>query len=264
MAGPAVVWDVVGATAAGDPSSVPHAGVARTAAAKPSRPNRKTGRNIPPGSLPVMAHSSDARLLVLHTVRVKGIADDDAIIGATGLDPKEVRATLGDLAEAGAATHRDGRITGWSLTPEGRAQHAKIVADELDAAGGRDEVTSAYRDFLSVNAALLGVCTDWQLKSGNGAGQQLNQHDDPAYDAAVIARLREVDDTVQPVCARLAAVLERFTSYGPRLSRAVARVESGEVEWFTKPLIDSYHTVWFELHEDLLATLGIERSKEEL
>ena len=26
-------------------------------------------------------------------------------------------------------------------------------------------------------------------------------------------------------------------------------------------MIDSYHTVWFELHEDLLATLGIERDR---
>ena len=30
----------------------------------------------------------------------------------------------------------------------------------------------------------------------------------------------------------------------------------------TKPMIDSYHSVWFELHEDLLATLGIERGSE--
>jgi hypothetical protein len=27
-------------------------------------------------------------------------------------------------------------------------------------------------------------------------------------------------------------------------------------------MIESYHTVWFELHENLLATLGIQRSKE--
>jgi hypothetical protein len=27
-------------------------------------------------------------------------------------------------------------------------------------------------------------------------------------------------------------------------------------------MIDSYHTVWFELHEDLLATLGRQRSQE--
>jgi hypothetical protein len=27
-------------------------------------------------------------------------------------------------------------------------------------------------------------------------------------------------------------------------------------------VVDSYHTVWFELHEDLLCTLGLERSSE--
>ena len=67
---------------------------------------------------------------------------------------------------------------------------------------------------------------------------------------------------MQPICAELAATLERFGSYGPRLAEARARVEGGDVDWFTKPMIDSYHTVWFELHEDLLATLGIERSTE--
>lgn len=200
---------------------------------------------------------------MLHALRVKGIADEDAVAGLVGQDAPSVRPTLDDLAASGAVTHREGRITGWSLTAEGRAQHAKAMAEEVDATGARDELTSAYRAFLAVNAALLGVCTDWQLKSG-GAGQQLNQHDDPAYDAAVIDRLREVNETVQPVCARLAAVLDRFAGYGPRLANALARVEAGELEWFTKPLIDSYHTVWFEMHEDLLATLGIERSKEEL
>jgi hypothetical protein len=27
-------------------------------------------------------------------------------------------------------------------------------------------------------------------------------------------------------------------------------------------MMPSFHTVWFELHEDLLATLGLERSTE--
>jgi hypothetical protein len=27
-------------------------------------------------------------------------------------------------------------------------------------------------------------------------------------------------------------------------------------------MIDSYHTIWFELHDDLLATLGLERADE--
>ena len=67
---------------------------------------------------------------------------------------------------------------------------------------------------------------------------------------------------MQPIADDLAASLSRFARYAPRLSNAVDRVRTGEVDWFTKPVLDSYHTVWFELHEDLLATLGIERGEE--
>ena len=72
----------------------------------------------------------------------------------------------------------------------------------------------------------------------------------------------EADGVVQPICAELAGRLARFDGYGRRFSESLGRVVAGEVEWFTRPMIDSYHTVWFELHEDLLATLGIERAKE--
>ena len=53
-----------------------------------------------------------------------------------------------------------------------------------------------------------------------------------------------------------------LAGYRDRLRTAVDRVRAGEREWFDKPLIDSFHTVWFELHEDLLATLGLERAAE--
>jgi hypothetical protein len=36
-------------------------------------------------------------------------------------------------------------------------------------------------------------------------------------------------------------------------------VDRGERSWVAQPKIDSCHTVWMELHEDLLATLGLER-----
>ncbi len=90
----------------------------------------------------------------------------------------------------------------------------------------------------------------------------LNDHADPSYDDDVVDRLGGVDAKVQPVCGDLGDVLTRFAGYGPRFSEALGRVRAGERDWFAKPMIDSYHTVWFELHEDLLATLGIERSKE--
>ena len=49
---------------------------------------------------------------------------------------------------------------------------------------------------------------------------------------------------------------------GEGVGEALGKVQGGDHDWFTKPMIASYHTVWFELHEDLLATLGIERSSE--
>ena len=76
------------------------------------------------------------------------------------------------------------------------------------------------------------------------------------------SRLAKVDSAAQPICDELADALARFGNYGRRLAAARARVEAGEHDWMTKPMIDSYHSVWFELHEDLLATLGIERGSE--
>ena len=43
---------------------------------------------------------------------------------------------------------------------------------------------------------------------------------------------------------------------------ALARADRGEKKWVDEPGIDSCHMVWFELHEDLLTTLGLERASE--
>jgi hypothetical protein len=148
------------------------------------------------------------------------------------------------------------------LLGAGRLEGERMLADELDATGARDAVEAAYRRFLGLNQRCLQVCTDWQLVDRDGT-QVVNEHDDAAHDAAVIARLRALGDDVQPICAELASVLDRFAGYGPRFAAAIDHVEAGDRDWFTKPTIDSFHTVWFELHENLLATLGIGRGTEE-
>ena len=208
-----------------------------------------------------MAHQSPLRLRVLHAVRLKGFAADDAVAAVTGLSTPEAVAVLGELGTEGLAVKREGRLTGWSLTPDGRATHAKLLAADLEESGCREAVADAYQRFLAINQRILECCTQWQLREVNGE-QVPNDHSDPAHDAIALARLGRIDDAVQPVCSDLAAALERFADYGPRLRSARQKVEAGDTDWFTKPLIDSYHTVWFELHEDLLVTLGIERSKE--
>ena len=82
------------------------------------------------------------------------------------------------------------------------------------------------------------------------------------YDEAVIGELVAIHDDVDPLLRELADAVGRFAIHEPRLATAVAKVQAGDHDWFTKPLIESYHTVWFELHEDLLATLGLDRVAE--
>jgi hypothetical protein len=209
-----------------------------------------------------MAPEADTRLLVLHAVKLKGFADDPVVAAHVGLGPTEARAALEKLAADGLAVRRDGRLSGWSLTADGRAAHAALIREEIDGAGCRAPLDAAYRSFLGLNGEMLALCTDWQLRADGGTEQVPNDHSDAAYDAGVIARLGTIDDSVQPVCRELEGCLPRFAGYADRLANARARVEAGEQEWFTKPLIDSYHTVWFELHEDLLVTLGIDRGAE--
>jgi hypothetical protein len=41
-----------------------------------------------------------------------------------------------------------------------------------------------------------------------------------------------------------------------------AQLEEGDAKWFSGVTCDSYHTVWWHLHEDLLIALGIARSED--
>jgi hypothetical protein len=208
-----------------------------------------------------VAHASDPSFSVLHGLRLKGFADDAAIATTSGLPNAQLDDLLAGLNAEELVLHRDGRLSGWALTPKGRARHAELLEEELDASSARDKVEAGYRRFLEINRDLLTTCTDWQLRPSNGEPVP-NDHTDAAYDASVIARLATVDDSVAPICDDLASVLDRFSRYHRRLNGALGKVQSGDTDWFTKPMIDSYHTVWFELHEDLLVTLGIERHRE--
>ncbi|MGO1921675.1 MAG: transcriptional regulator, partial [Microbacterium sp.] len=65
-----------------------------------------------------------------------------------------------------------------------------------------------------------------------------------------------------PLIENLSAVLARFDGYVARYELALRRAMSGELDWIDKTDIDSCHRVWFQLHEDLVATLCIDRRNE--
>ncbi len=214
-------------------------------------------------TLEPMGSTSDFRLLALHGLRLKGMAPAERVAELYNLDAAELEKQYQADAESDLCKYRDGRVTGWMLTPAGREAGEALVRAEADTAGVTQTIRDGYHRFHEQNQDMLKLCTDWQMSPGpDGGDPVLNDHEDAAYDAGVIERLEAHHDQVAPALGILAGALDRMAGYDDRFRAALAKVASGEMEFFTKPIIDSYHTIWFELHEDLMATLGIERAKE--
>jgi hypothetical protein len=178
---------------------------------------------------------------VLHALRCMGFTTAARLAVATGRPEPDVESELLDLAVAGLATFTPGDFGGWGLTAAGRAEDAARTAAEVD--GVRDVVTACFADFLVLNPELLDICTAWQTRSGDGA---------------VLDVLAGFHARADAVLADLSAALPRFERYRARLGTALRRAAAGEPAYVTDDL-EAYHTVWFQLHEDLLATLGIPR-----
>jgi hypothetical protein len=208
-----------------------------------------------------MPPPSDPRLLVLHGLQLKGNALAPAVADTVDLPVADVERELRTLEAEGLVVQRTSPPSGWGLTPAGRETVSRLVAAEVDAAGARPAVTHAYHRFRALNAAVLDACSRWQVRDVAGEAVR-NDHRNASYDAAVVADLARLQRRAAPVVDDLAGTLARYRAYGPRLRRAVEHVEAGDGDWFTKPSLPSYHTVWFELHEDLLTTLGLDRSEE--
>ncbi|MGY0064204.1 transcriptional regulator [Streptomyces sp. LZ34] len=202
-------------------------------------------------------HTTDTNLLVLHALRCVGATSLARLHAVTGLDESDVESELIDLGAEGLVTRMSGDMPCWLLTDAGRAADAERITDELESANARRAVEAAFGRFLVLNPELLDLCGAWQLRTIDGI-VNANDHSDPAYDSRVLDRFADLDRRAAPVCAELSAALPRFGRYRDRLAGALDRAASGALEYVTDSTT-SYHTIWAELHEDLLATLGMRR-----
>lgn len=190
-------------------------------------------------------------LQVLQAVRLKGRVSPADLASTLGADAPVIDDALHRLSGAGLLI--EGPTV--RITPDGRARLAELLAAErrgVDSAA----IDAAYHEFRPVNTDFKALVTDWQLRDG-----QPNDHRDPDYDAAVLARLDDVHRRVAPVVAAVTAQLPRLRGYPEKLASALDKVKAGDIVWLTRPLIDSYHTVWFELHEELILAAGLTREQ---
>ena len=107
---------------------------------------------------------------------------------------------------------------------------------------------------------LKALITAWQTISVGGE-RIANDHSSKAHDEAVIDRLGDLHERADRIFGRLSAHHPRLNFYSTRLLSALEKAEDGAVEWVSDAKIESYHTLWFELHEDLLRMVGRQREE---
>jgi hypothetical protein len=87
---------------------------------------------------------------------------------------------------------------------------------------------------------------------------------DAAERRRLIRDLVAIVEEVQPTLRRCANVAPRFGDYIARLREAERRLLDGQLEYAFEAAVESIATVWRELHEDFLQTLGYAQESESI
>ena len=206
------------------------------------------------GAEPVTQAADIPELLLLRLLGLKGRATPDILAESLSLPSDVVAATYTQLCERGLCTKAGAVLR---LTREGQERLTVLLAGER-AKADPAAVVALYEEFCVLNAELKQIMTAWQL-TGEGTP---NVHGDADYDRAVLQRLSDLHVRAGPLIRRLAQVSARLAGYGVRLAKAHARVAAGDHGYVARIIIDSYHTVWFELHQELISLAGLNRANE--
>ena len=200
------------------------------------------------------------------------MASQDDLFVALTLRPFASRAQVADilgvaepqLEEPIAAAVAAGAVADlggtYGLTRDAGEAVGVLYADRYAEARAGEAAAAALDDFERVNTALLAALTDWQTIEL--AGERVpTDHSDPAYDEEILTRLDQILTRVARALAPIAAedaLVERFLA---RLAVALEQAEAGERRFVSDVEVESFHNVWFQLHEHLLRMLGRERSE---
>jgi pyruvate,water dikinase len=192
-------------------------------------------------------------LLVMRALRMKGRASTEVLVGATGVSESDVASIVAALVSSGEAREMKDF---YMLLPPGR-QRMEVMLDEERAGVDSEAMKAVYESFDPVNSEFKVMASDWQQRDG-----EPNDHSDAAYDQSVLDRLPGIHERVSPVVAGAAALAPRLEYYKVRFQTALDKVAAGDQSYLLHPLKDSYHTVWFEFHEELIGLAGLSREAE--
>ena len=195
-----------------------------------------------------------SELMLLRLAELKGRAAADILADSLRLPVDAAIALYGHLCEQGLCLLSGNAFT---VTREGKDKLKGLLEEERENADA-NAVIALYEDFCAFNSDLKQIMTAWQIRP-NGA---LNDHSDAEYDRGVLQRLADLHRRAGGLLNRLVKLAPRLDIYQSRLERAATRIAAGDRRYVARIIADSYHTVWFELHEELLSLAGLSREKE--
>jgi pyruvate, orthophosphate dikinase len=212
------------------------------------------------GDAPAAAAAAGETVKMETAVRaltVKGIADAAGMATILRFPEAELAPILEQAVAAGLIKSAGGMF---SLTPDGKERGAALVGAHREQ-WGRANAEAALDAFVPFDQHMKTVVTAWQMREVDGQ-QVINDHTDAAYDAGVLADVAALHAGVGPWLTGLAGMLPWLAGYAARLDEAALLVAGGDPRYIASPRVDSYHSVWFELHEDLILLAGRTRADE--
>ena len=194
---------------------------------------------------------------IIGCLSIKGIASIDMLAETLLTTVEAVEPVLAELVEAGAVlvTAGSARLT------EAGAARAAALTQARGQRWGTGRALAALDAFLPLDKRIKTTVSAWQLRDIGGQ-QILNDHADPQHDGAVLAELQAIHAEVSAWLNSVTDAPGPVSRYAARLDRAAAAVASGDYRFISSPRVDSYHSVWFELHEELIRLAGRSRADE--
>lgn len=207
-----------------------------------------TRMSTPEGSV------TDLELSLLQLLRLKGRVKSADVPVSLDHDTDRCSQALESLARAGHCLQNGPSV---KLTPDGRQRLAELLENEREHID-QARLEELYHRFDEHNTTFKAIITDWQMRDATTP----NDHTDAGYDRGVLDRIGQLHVEFTGLLGQIVEVAPRLSHYPARFAAALERIQAGEHQFVARPIIDSYHTVWFELHEELIGLLGRTRADE--
>jgi pyruvate,orthophosphate dikinase len=191
-----------------------------------------------------LAASAESIVAVLKIVKLKGMCTSDQISQALLVSDKnsaKVISNCGELLEKVGDYYSLSDVGRELLLTDLGEKQALIPIADLE---------QLHQQFLELDSELKSLVTGWQLTQEKDESDLKELH----------SRLEIITTNIGTDLIQLENIDRTFRRYVPLFEIALDGIKDGNTSMIASPLKDSYHTLWFELHQELIDLSGMSRA----